>query len=106
VRFAVQQLLVRAVVDDGPAKAAQRVSQEFPSCVDEPGCWRGTGRQGFFTPNYCGCVEVLPNRTGSQYAQTLGMTPGGGYVAPELACPVPALNVRLSGRQVRPKMTV
>ena len=35
VRFAVQQLLVRAAVDDGPAKAAQRVSQEFPICVDE-----------------------------------------------------------------------
>jgi hypothetical protein len=35
VRFAVQQLLVRAAVDDGPAKAAQRVGQEFPICVDE-----------------------------------------------------------------------
>ena len=35
VRFAVQQLLVRAAVDDGPAKAAQRVRQEFPICVDE-----------------------------------------------------------------------
>jgi hypothetical protein len=35
VRFAVQQLLVRAAVDDGSAKAAQRVGQEFPICVDE-----------------------------------------------------------------------
>jgi hypothetical protein len=35
VRFAVQQLLVRGAVDDGSAKAAQRVGQEFPICVDE-----------------------------------------------------------------------
>jgi len=35
VRFAVQQLLVGAAVDDGPAKAAQRVCQELSVRVDE-----------------------------------------------------------------------
>jgi hypothetical protein len=63
VRFAVQQLLVRAAVDDGPAKAAQRVGQEFPICVDELRALRTVSddRLRFFDSireAWCGRIEL------------------------------------------------
>ncbi len=57
------------------------------------------------------CTDAPLERSGPKqktlpWASAPELTPGGGYAPPELARPGPALNVRLSGRQVRPKTTV